>query len=80
MIFFQAASRKNTTCPFSAKHPPMCLLQQKHPLIRQFPEKHHITQMGLQRNEESTSMTGYRERPILITLVLHALVQETKKC
>jgi hypothetical protein len=39
MPFSQAASRKNNTCLFSAKHPPTCLLHQKHPLIRQFPEK-----------------------------------------
>jgi hypothetical protein len=32
---FQAASRKNT----------MCLLQQNHPLIRQFPEKYYMTQV-----------------------------------
>ena len=57
MIFFQAASRKNTTCPFSAKHPPMCLLQQKHPLIRQFPEKHHMTQLSFQRNQKFSLYT-----------------------
>lgn len=41
---------KYTTCLFSAKHTPKCLLQQKHPLIRQFPEEHHMTQLSLQQN------------------------------
>jgi hypothetical protein len=39
MLFFQATSRKKFTCLFSEKYLPMCLLQHKHPLIRQFPEK-----------------------------------------
>jgi hypothetical protein len=30
----------------------MCLLQQKYPFIRQFPEKYHVTQLSLQRNQE----------------------------
>jgi hypothetical protein len=47
MPFFQTASQK-TTSQFSTKHPPMCLLQQKHPLIRQ----HHMTQLSLQRNQK----------------------------
>jgi hypothetical protein len=37
---------------FSAKHPPSCLLQQKHILIRQFPEEDLMTQLSLQRNEK----------------------------
>jgi hypothetical protein len=48
MPFSQAASRK-TRRLFSAKYPPTYLLQQKHPLIRQFPEKHHMAQLSLQR-------------------------------
>jgi hypothetical protein len=38
-------------CLFSEKHPPTNLLQQKYPLIRQFPEKHHMIQVTLQRNQ-----------------------------
>jgi hypothetical protein len=30
----------------------MCLFQQKHPLIRQLPENHHMTQLSLQRNQK----------------------------
>jgi hypothetical protein len=40
MPFCQKSSfQKNTTCLFSAEHPLTWLLQQKHPLIRQIPEK-----------------------------------------
>jgi hypothetical protein len=42
MSLFQAASRKS---------PPICS-QQKHPLIRRFPEKHHVAHLSLQRNQE----------------------------
>ena len=31
---FPGCFQKNTTCLFSAKHPPVCVLQQKHPLLR----------------------------------------------
>jgi hypothetical protein len=41
-------------CLFSAKHLPRSLLQRKHPLIRQFPEKHHMIQLSLQRNQKFT--------------------------
>jgi hypothetical protein len=50
--FFPGSFQKNTICLFSAKHPATYLLQQKHPLIRQFPEKHHVTQSSLQRNQK----------------------------
>ena len=69
---FQAASRK-IPC-LLAKHPPMCLLQQKHPLITQFPEKHHMTQLSLQRNHEfSTSLVSERvvSRPNHWAVCLH---------
>ena len=57
---FPGSFQKNTTCSFSAKHPPMCLLQQKYPLIGQFLEKHHTTQLSLQKNPEiSTSPYPY---------------------
>ena len=49
---FPGCLKKTTTCLFLAKHPPTCLLQHKHPLIRQFPEKHHMTQLSLQRNQK----------------------------
>jgi hypothetical protein len=39
MPFFPACIQKITTCLFFGKYPLMCLLQQKHLLIRQFPEK-----------------------------------------
>lgn len=39
---FPGSFQKNTTC----------LLQQKHPLIREFPEKHHVIQLSLQRNQK----------------------------
>ena len=49
---FPGSFQKNTTCLLSAKQPPTYLLQQKHPLIRQFSEKHHMTQQSLQRNQK----------------------------
>ena len=39
---FLGGFQKNATCLFSAKHP----------LKRQFPEKHHMTQLSLQRNQK----------------------------
>ena len=44
------SSQKDTMCLFSAKHSPMCLPRGKHPLKRQFPEKHYMTLLVLQRN------------------------------
>lgn len=38
---FSGTFQKNTTYLFPTKYRPMCL-QQKHPLTRQFPEKHHM--------------------------------------
>jgi hypothetical protein len=52
MTFFASCFEKNTKCLFSAKHLPMFLPQQKHTLIRQFPEKHHMTPLNLQRNQK----------------------------
>jgi hypothetical protein len=45
MSFLQDASRQNTTC----------LLQQKHPIIRQFPGKHHDTTESPKKPETVTS-------------------------
>ena len=42
MLFIQAASRET----------PRVCSQQKHSLIRQFPEKHHMTQLSFQRNQK----------------------------
>ena len=43
MPFYQATSRKTPhVCSQQSILPYWCLLQQKHPLIRQFPEKYHI--------------------------------------
>jgi hypothetical protein len=47
---FPGCFQKNTMSLFSAKHPPACLLQQKHPLIRQFPVKYPMIQLCLHRN------------------------------
>ena len=44
--------QKNTMYLFSAEHAPMCMLNQNQPLIRQFPEKHHMTQLSLLRNQK----------------------------
>ena len=43
-VFLDSYQKKNITSPKR-------LLQQKHPLIRPFAEKHHMTQPSLQRNQ-----------------------------
>lgn len=50
MSLFQAAYRTNTMWLFSEKHPHTYLLKQKHPLIRQFPEKNN--HMRFQRDKK----------------------------
>jgi hypothetical protein len=56
MPLFQASSRKTL---FLAKHPSVCLFQKKkNPFIRQFQEKHHMIQLGLQRNQKFPLLEG----------------------
>jgi hypothetical protein len=59
--FFQAASRKTgCICSHQKILSHVCFSKTssdvsasaKHPLIRQFPEKHHMIQLGLQRNHK----------------------------
>jgi hypothetical protein len=47
---FPGSFQKYTMCLFSTKHSSTCLFQQKHPLIRQPSDKHHMTYLCLQRN------------------------------
>lgn len=49
---FPGNFQKSTTYLFSEKHPPTCLLHQRHPFIKPFPEKHHMTQASLLRKQK----------------------------
>jgi hypothetical protein len=55
MCISQAASKKNTTCLFSAKHP----------LIRRYPGKHHMTQLSLQRIQKFPLQTIHLKKLIV---------------
>ena len=58
---FPGCYQKDIMRLFSRKHPPMCLLQQKYPLIRLFPEKHHTTRKSHQRNKKVPLQVWWEE-------------------
>ena len=62
---FPGCLQKNTTCLFLANYHPTCLLQQKHTLLRQFPEKiSHDTTESQINGEISTSTYFMRKESI----------------
>jgi hypothetical protein len=67
---FPGCFQKNTTYLFLTKHHPTCLHQQKHPPIRQFPEKYHMTQLSLQKNQKCPLRAGTEMILWLFSLLL----------